>query len=155
MASIYEIDQQIMQCIDFETGEIVDAEKLNALQIEKDKKIEGIACWIKNLNAEAQNIKAEEQALAERRKAKENKAEQLKQYLSDILEAMPFESTRAKITFRKSTAVNITDESKLADGFKKVETVVKIDKKAIGDALKFGEKVDGAELVVNQNIQIK
>lgn len=64
MASIYEIDQQIMQCIDFETGEIVDAEKLNALQIEKDKKIEGIACWIKNLNAEAQNIKAEEQALA-------------------------------------------------------------------------------------------
>ena len=68
---------------------------------------------------------------------------------------MPFESARAKITFRKSTAVNITDESKLADGFKKVETVVKIDKKAIGDALKFGEKVDGAELIVNQNIQIK
>ena len=150
MASIYEIDQQIMQCIDFETGEIVDAEKLNALQIEKDKKIEGIACWIKNLNAEAQNIKAEEQALAERRKAKENKAEQLKQYLSDILEAMPFESARAKITFRKSTAVNITDESKLADGFKKVETVVKIDKKAIGDALKFGEIAQGEKNIKRQ-----
>jgi len=155
MASIYEIDQQIMQCIDFETGEIVDAEKLNALQIEKDKKIEGIACWIKNLNAEAQNIKAEEQALAERRKSKESTAERLKQYLSNVLEAMPFESPRVKITFRKSTAVNITDESKLADAFKKTETVVKIDKKAIGDALKLGEIVDGAELVENQNIQIK
>ena len=48
MASIYEIDQQIMQCIDFETGEIVDAEKLNALQIEKDKKIEDIKEKISN-----------------------------------------------------------------------------------------------------------
>lgn len=155
MASIYEINEQIMQCIDFETGEIIDAEKLDALQIDKDKKIENIACWIKNLIAEAQSIKAEEQSLAERRKAKENTVERLKQYLSNVLEATPFESARAKITFRKSTAVNITDESKLADAFKKSETVVKIDKKAIGDALKLGEIVDGAELVENQNIQIK
>lgn len=155
MASIYEINEQIMQCIDFETGEIIDAEKLDALQIEKDKKIENVACWIKNLIAEAQSIKAEEQSLAERRKAKENTVERLKQYLSNVLEATPFESARAKITFRKSTAVNITDESKLADAFKKSETVVKIDKKAIGEALKLGEIVDGAELVENQNIQIK
>lgn len=155
MASIYEINEQIMQCIDFETGEIIDAEKLNALQIEKDKKIENIACWIKNLNAEAQDIKAEEQALAERRKSKENIAERLKQYLSEILCATPFESARAKITFRKSTSVNITDESKVTDDFKKVETVVKIDKRAIADALKQGEIIDGAELVENQNIQIK
>lgn len=155
MASIYEINEQIMQCIDFETGEIIDAEKLNALQIEKDKKIENIACWIKNLNAEAQDIKAEEQALAERRKSKENIAERLKQYLSEILRATPFESARAKITFRKSTSVNITDESKVTDDFKKVETVVKIDKRAIADALKQGEIIDGAELVENQNIQIK
>lgn len=155
MASIYEINEQIMQCIDFETGEIIDAEKLDALQIEKDKKIENVACWIKNLIAEAQSIKAEEQSLAERRKAKENTVERLKQYLSNVLEATPFESARAKITFRRSTAVNITDESKLADAFKKSETVVKIDKKAIGEALKLGEIVDGAELVENQNIQIK
>lgn len=155
MASIYEINEQIMQCIDFETGEIIDAEKLDALQIEKDKKIENVACWIKNLIAEAQSIKAEEQSLAERRKTKENTVERLKQYLSNVLEATPFESARAKITFRKSTAVNITDESKLADAFKKSETVVKIDKKAIGEALKLGEIVDGAELVENQNIQIK
>lgn len=155
MASIYEINEQIMQCIDFETGEIIDAEKLDALQIEKDKKIENVACWIKNLIAEAQSIKAEEQSLAERRKAKENTVERLKQYLSNVLESTPFESARAKITFRKSTAVNITDESKLADAFKKSETVVKIDKKAIGEALKLGEIVDGAELVENQNIQIK
>ena len=74
MASIYEIDQQIMQCIDFETGEIVDAEKLNALQIEKDKKIEGIACWIKNLNAEAQNIKAEGTCRTQKSQRKQSRA---------------------------------------------------------------------------------
>lgn len=49
MATIYEINEQIMQCIDFETGEVIDADKLDALQLEKDKKIENIACWIKNL----------------------------------------------------------------------------------------------------------
>lgn len=155
MATIYEINEQIMQCIDFETGEVIDADKLDALQLEKDKKIENIACWIKNLTADAQALKAEEQSLAERRKTKENTVERLKQYLSNVLEAAPFESARVKITFRKSTAVNVTDESRLSDVFKKTETVVKIDKKAIGEALKLGELVDGAELVENQNIQIK
>lgn len=155
MATIYEINEQIMQCIDFETGEVIDADKLDALQLEKEKKIENIACWIKNLTADAQALKAEEQSLAERRKTKENTVERLKQYLSNVLEAAPFESARVKITFRKSTAVNVTDESRLSDVFKKTETVVKIDKKAIGEALKLGELVDGAELVENQNIQIK
>ena len=31
MANLYEIDEQIMQCIDEDTGEILDMEKLNHL----------------------------------------------------------------------------------------------------------------------------
>lgn len=41
--TLYEIDSTIMDCVDEETGEIIDLEKLEALNIERDKKVEGIA----------------------------------------------------------------------------------------------------------------
>ena len=31
MASLYEIDEQIMACVDFETGEIIDEERLRQI----------------------------------------------------------------------------------------------------------------------------
>lgn len=34
---LYEIEQAIMDCIDMETGEIIDAEKLDQLQMERSK----------------------------------------------------------------------------------------------------------------------
>lgn len=43
MASLYEIEQSILDCIDTETGEIIDAEKLNELMLEKEVKIENVA----------------------------------------------------------------------------------------------------------------
>ena len=49
---LYEIDNAIYECVN-EDGEVIDPEKLEELQMERDKKIEGIACWIKELAAEA------------------------------------------------------------------------------------------------------
>ena len=65
---LYEIDQAIMDCIDMETGEIVNEELLNDLQMERDAKIENVALWIKELKAEAEALKAEKLAFAERQK---------------------------------------------------------------------------------------
>lgn len=155
MANIYEIDRAILSCVDEETGEIVDPELLNRLQLERGKKIEGIACWIKNLTADAADIKAEESVLAERRKAKENKAASLKEYLKCILDNSPFESARCKVSFRRSQQVDILDETAIPAEFLKTETVVKVDKKAIGEALKGGELIDGCTIKENYNIQIK
>ena len=33
MKALYEIDQEILECVDMETGEIIDPEKLTALQM--------------------------------------------------------------------------------------------------------------------------
>lgn len=55
--TLYEIDSAIMDCVDEETGEIIDLEKLEALNIERDKKVEGIALAVKNYAAEAKAIK--------------------------------------------------------------------------------------------------
>ena len=43
--TIFEIDEAILECVDLETGEIIDAERLDALQMERDKKIENVALW--------------------------------------------------------------------------------------------------------------
>ena len=83
---LYEIDEAILNCIDTETGEIIDADQLDKLQMERDTKLENVACWIKDLKAEAEAIKTEKQILANRQKVAENKAESLKKYLAYALD---------------------------------------------------------------------
>lgn len=62
MRTLYEIDADIVNCIDTETGEILDFDSLDALNMERDAKIEGVALYVKQLQAEAEAIKAEEKA---------------------------------------------------------------------------------------------
>ena len=56
MANLYEINNQILACVDLDTGEIIDMDKLQELQMEFDQKVEGVACWIKNLLSEAKAL---------------------------------------------------------------------------------------------------
>ena len=43
--TIYEIDSQILECIDEETGEVLDVERLEKLMQDKENKIEAVALW--------------------------------------------------------------------------------------------------------------
>ena len=155
MSSLYEINEAIRNTIDLDTGEIVDFEAFEALQLERDEKIENIGLWIKNLNADAAAYKAEKDSFAEKQRRAENKAESLKKYLDSVLAGSKFNTTRVSISYRKSTAVEV-DESKLPAKWLRVipETHV-VDRAEITKALKAGEKIDGAVLVENNNIQIK
>ena len=153
--TLYEIDESILACVDTETGEIIDAGKLEELQMARDEKIENIGLWIKDLTAEAEAIKAEEQNLKKRRQVVENKAKNLKTYLDYALDGQKFKTPRLSISFRRSESVNVTDPSKLPDEL--VETVIDIKplKAEIKKALKAGLIVDGAELVQALNIQVR
>lgn len=151
---LYEIENAILKCIDLETGEIIDTDKLNELQMERDTKIENVACWIKDLKAEAEALKAEKQALAERQKVAENKMESLKKYLAYALDGKSFKSTRASVTFRKSQAVEIADIYKLDENYLRYKEP-EADKTAIKEALKAGKTVAGATLVENTSVIIK
>lgn len=42
MATLYEIDSAIYECVDSETGEVIDEEKLNALMMERKKTAIGV-----------------------------------------------------------------------------------------------------------------
>lgn len=155
MASLYEINEAIMNTIDLETGEIVDFDKFEKLQMERTEKLENIALWYKNLQSEAEALKAEEKAFVDRRKSAENKAESLKRYLDSALNGQKFNTTKVAISYRKSTAVEI-DESKLpANWMREIPVSHVIDRVEITKALKAGEKIAGAVLVERNNIQIK
>ena len=151
---LYEIDEAILSCIDPESGEIIDAEKLDALQIERDEKLENVALWIKDLTAEAEALKAEKQAFAERQKAAETKAESLKKWLSKALEGEKFKTTKVAVSFRKTQSVQVSDIWELEEKFVKVPEPT-ADKAAIKAAIKAGEDVKGAVLIDSVSISVK
>lgn len=169
MNTLYELDAKIaelldtgfeMSCIDAETGEIDEtqlAAYLEQLQLDRKTKIDNIAVYVKNLEAEAVAIRAEEKRLKERREAKERKAERLKNYIktSMLLQGeTKFESARVSMALRNSKAV-VVDESKLESVYFINKLVQSVDKKAIKAALEAGILVEGAMLEERKNLQIK
>ena len=157
--TIYEINEEILNCIDLETGEIIDIDRLNDLQLERDAKIENVACWIKELKAEAEAIKTEKQTLAERQKVAENKAESLKKWLAYALQGEKFKTAKCSVSFRKTESVEVTDEG-LSNLMKEHDELLTYkapepNKKAIKDALKDGLSVEGVRLGCNTSVIIK
>lgn len=157
---LYEIDNAILECIDFETGEIIDIDKLNELQMERDAKLENVACWIKDLKAEAEAIKAEKQKLAERQKSAENKAESLKKWLAYALQGEKFKTAKCSVSFRNTETVEVTEEGleNLMRGGKNELLTYKQpepNKTAIKQAIKAGLNVQGVQLVQNVSTIIK
>ena len=159
MATLYEINEAIERafeaCIDPETGEIVgDTEALDDLVLARDEKIENIALWIKNLKAEAEAIRNEEKALADRRRAAENKVERLKSYLAYNLNGEKFKTSKVSISWRKSVSVDVPDVFQLPDEYVKYKDP-EPNKQLIKEAIKKGFDVEGATLVENTNLIIK
>jgi hypothetical protein len=162
--NIYEIQTEILNCIDEETGEILNEKLIEKLQAERDKKIENIALYIKNITAVTEAIKAERDKLFERQKRGENKVKNLKEFLSVQLDGWKFITPLIEITFRKSEAVEFTGA--ISDEYLKQDILnidgnyykkctPEFDKTFIKTVIKSGQIVDGAVLVKRNNIQIK
>ena len=155
MRPLYEIENEILECVDLETGEIIDEEKLSALEIERDKKIEGIILWRKDLLAEAEAVKAEGKKLYDRAKVCENKAEQLKKYIENALAGEKFKTERCSVTYRRSTSIVIDNPFILSDKFYKPIKEDWFSKEAIKKAIENGENVIGAHQEEKNGIVIK
>lgn len=158
MANLYEIDTKIMECmancIDPETGEIINTEQLEALQMERQTKLENVALYIKNLKADAAMYKAEKQAFAERQAAAERKAESLTEWLKKALDGQKFKTEKAEVNFRKTQKVEVIDIWELNEDFVKYSDPMP-DKAAIKRAIKAGEEVNGAKLIDDISVSIK
>ena len=163
MRPIYEIDQDILDCVDLETGEILDIEKLNALQMERDDKLEGVALWVKDLKAEADAVKAEADKLTARKKALDNKIESIKAWLLEALNGGKLKTARCNVYQTHSQRVNIEDEGKLVSFLKTLNEPEQflrfkepeIRKDEIKKALKEGTIIPGAALEETESVVIK
>lgn len=167
---LYEIDGRIAQVIengfalDEETGEVFTCDELEELEASREAKLEAVGLFIKDLKAEVEAFKAEQKALAERLNAKERRMEQLKDYLEFSMQShgdRKLDTPKVRLSFRKSTRTEITDEKLVPDEFKTFETVVKIDKKRLGAAIDKAMKdgtpdaIKGAERITRQSLIIK
>ena len=152
--SLYQIDEQILACLDDETGEILNTEKLEALGMAREQKIEGISLFYKNTLAEVEALKKEEQAFATRRKSAESLAERLKNHLEYALCGQTFQTPKVRISYRKSEQVDVTDVYAVKSTWLK-EVVPSVDKTKVKAALNQGIEIDGCKLVEKLNIQIK
>lgn len=154
MANLYEINQAILNCMDPETGEIID-DRISDLLMEKEQKLESIALWIKNLQADVQMFKAEKEAFENRQKAAEKKLVSLMNYLTTNLKGEKFSTGKCAVSFRKSDSVDVYNETLVPKKYLTKKISYTPDKNAIKELLKGGHKVGGCRLVEKLNPQIK
>ena len=163
MRALYDIDAAILACVDPETGEIFDPEQLDALQMERAQKLEGVALWVKDLKAEAEAVKAEADKLTARKKAIDNKVEGLKTWLMYALGGEKLKTPRCNVYQTHSQKVVIDDEKAMIDmlmsspfgeKFLRIKEP-EIDKNALKDSLKQGYEYEFAHLEETESIVIR
>lgn len=154
MRALYEIDKDLMECVDAETGEIIDEAKMEALEMEREQKIENLGLWVKDLQAEENMIHEEEKKLKERREHVKNKKESVKSYLTSVLAGEKFKTGNLSISYRKSDSVAVLDLRAVPQDLLKVAEPT-LDKAEAKKRLKAGEEIPGLELETKNNIQIR
>jgi phage host-nuclease inhibitor protein Gam len=166
---LYELSKDYENLIlAIENGDIPEAavvDTLESIEVLLDEKADNIACWIKQLTAEAEAIKAEEDKLKTRRTAKLKRAERLTEYLAECLTnagRTKIETARNVISFRKTPPKVVFDNEKAfvewaqvhADSFLNYGKPT-VDKTAIRVALENGAEIEGVRMESSANIQIK
>ena len=168
MGTLYELDQalklvmdQVFEGINPETGEVteqIDFTVIDQLNENRDKKLEGIGCYIKNLTAEIDAIKSEISTLSKRVSNKKRKIEHLKKYVTESLNLAgqnKFETAKVAYSFRKSKSVNVIDLDKIPDEYVRLKTEKSPDKTAIKKAIISGETIPGASIETSMNLQVR
>ena len=159
---LWEINEAILALVDEETGEILDYEAFEALQMAKDEKVENMVLWYKNLRGQIKLIKEEEDALKARRQQLEQLADNKLDYIERTLCGQKFETARCQVTFRKTTKVELVDETAAVEwaqhnGRDDVlkYTAPTVSKTEMAKILKAGVEVPGAVLVSGLSMGVK
>ena len=164
MASLFQIDAEIMACIKLEnsddyvntmTGEILDAEALDQLKMEIPRKLENLGRWMLNLEAEEKALADQEKRFKERKDAVKRKRESIKSYVGAFLNGKPYKCTDFEFKWRTSESVAFNgDIYKVPDDYLRYKEP-ELDKAKIKKALKSGIEIPGCSLEVKNNLSVK
>jgi len=161
MNSLYLIStdlRELLSSIANNDGEITPEQESALAITQQELEAKGInyALVIRECEATVTAIDTEIERLTKLKSKPQNLAKKLKENISTAMKEFDcekIESDLVKLSFRKSEAVEVFDESLLVEKYYKYSP--SIDKTAIKTAIKAGEDVQGARIVTNQNLQIK
>lgn len=140
--------------VDPETGEILNADELHAVEAEAAEKIEATALYLRELDAEAKAAKDEADRMIARVKSMQKRSDYLKAMLLDALHATgKVKTARVTVSIRTSKAIEVADGVTLPDAFVTVRTTP--NKTALKEAIEAGAEIEGVRLVARESVQIK
>ena len=138
-----------------EIDEQTIADTLEAMGAEE--KLESYCKVIRQLEADAEVLKAEKTRIADKQKTAENSIARMKLAVSEFLKAKGVQKEEAgifKVALSTSKAVEITDPTVIPEEYIK-PAKIEFDKSALRKVLMSGESIAGAELKINEGVQIK
>lgn len=159
IADQYLADLQALQ--DMEIDEQTFADTLEGLSGDLELKATNVAMFIRNLEASAEQIKAAEKAMADRRKALEAKADRIRQYLLDNMNRTgitKIECPYFVLGVRKNPpAVEVLNQDMIPDEYFDIPEppAPTLNKNRLKEDLKAGVVVEGAKLTAGQSLSIK
>lgn len=137
--------------------EVAVAAAMDAVEAALEEKLESTAKVIRNLEAEADALEAEEKRLKARKMAVRNRIADIKGYVQGNLEAMGKNKVTSGIfkwsIQNNAPSVNIIDEDLIPDAYWKIER--KPMKTEIKKAIEAGELTEGVELVRTKSLRLR
>lgn len=163
MRALYEIDQNILDCVDLETGEILDSEMLTALQMEREKKLEAVACWVKDMAAEIEARREEIRKQQTAVKYLEGRIAGCKEWLRQSLGGEKFKTAKVSVSYTHNQRLVVPDEAGLIEFCKTLDDPERflrfkepeLRKDDIKKALKADIVIPGASLEETESVVIK
>lgn len=162
---LYEIEQNYLEALDVFTDPDADippeavADTLEAITGEFEQKAVNVAAFARQMEAEAEAIKQAEEKMAKRRKALENRARWLRDYLKTAMEVMGMKKIPSPwfvLSIQKNPpAVDVFDPEAIPAEFREVVTEIKINRTAIKEAISAGREIPGAKLMNGTRLSIR
>ena len=155
---LYELELAYQNILNLDLEEEDLQTALLSLEGTLKEKSENIGKLLNSLDLESSMYDTEIKRLQAKKTSVSNKHSRLKEFLSESLKSMNIDKLECdlfKFSFRKSESTSITDQKLIPSEYIKTKTTESVDKTAIKKALKSGVVIEGAELLVKQNLQIK
>lgn len=160
MPVLYKLSENYNQVIDLadqlDEGTLKDT--LDSIEEAFDDKVENIAKSIKEIEGQADMIKAEKDRLAKREQAMRNNAKSMKSYLQEQMDLVGKKKIQGELLTvavqKNAPSVKIESEQYIPEGFY-VPQPSKLDKTQLKNELKNGLEIAGVELVQTESVRIK
>lgn len=150
MTTLYQLSANYREVQDLDLPEECLADTLESIEGEIEGKAENLLAVVRNLDADTQALDTEIKRLQTRKNTISKRQAWLKDYLKSNMQATGINKISCPlftITLTKPPQVVVVDdEAAIPDALVKVETVRKIDKKALLKDLKAGLDIPGAHL---------